>query len=194
VISSALIAAGAVVVGVILGLLGNVISADRQSKQQVERENVAAGRGYARRADEHYRPHFDTVYAAARSINQACVQRSTDLGDIDALDRCIDHLECSLLTRPVALAATELRGAAVEYRRLLQAQRMLSEQMPKAGSGDPLNPQAGNAIADLTEKELQPAVDAALAATHHVREVVKAVVAQLEADQGMTSPAQRRSE
>lgn len=187
-IGSAVIAALAVVVGGVLGFVGTMITTDRQAKHQAARESASVARDYARRADEHYRPHFDTVLAAARKINYACVRRSTDLGDIDALDRCIDHLECSPLTRPLAFAATDLRSAAVEYRRLLRTQRMLSEPMPRAASGAPLNPQAGEAVVEHTETLLQPAVDAAVASTHDVREAVKAVVAQLEADQGM-SPA-----
>jgi hypothetical protein len=182
---SAAITALALVIGVVLGFVSNMIATDRQAKQQAVREDVAATRDYARRADEHYRPHFDTVLAAARSINLACQERSADLGDIDALDRCIDHLECSPLTRPVAFAATDLRNAALGYRTELQTQRVLHDQMPAPGLGHSLNPKAGQAIVEHSEKQLEPARDAALAATYTVREAVKAVVARLETDQEM---------
>jgi len=170
-----------------VGIGGTLLANRQQNKHQAARDEAAAARDYARRADEHYRPHFDTVLVASRSINYACARHSKDLGDVDALDRCIDHLECSPLTRPVAFAATEMRNAAVQFRSELETQDMLNQQMPAQGSGGPLNPTAGTALVEHSNSQLEPAKDAALGSCLAVRNAVKAAVASLEAQQEMSS-------
>src|ERR1017187_5601850 len=108
------------VVGIIVGLAGPIIGyiaaarlADRQQRHEVARDAAAAGREYAWRADEHFRPYLYDVLAAARVINEAASAHASDVGDIGALDRLLDRLESSPLTRDVAVSGSEMRSRAV---------------------------------------------------------------------------------
>jgi hypothetical protein len=184
----------AVAVTAVIGVLGTVAGSliayraatkttERQIQAQAERESAAAGREYARRADDHFRPYFDEIMVAARRIHNACRDDSADIGDINALDACIDHLESSALTRPVAAAGIDLRRAALDYVSQLGLRTVIADQMPAQGSGAPLNEDAGNRLVDHVQNELQPAKDRLFVAVQATFDAVKAAVAQLVAMQ-----------
>lgn len=184
----------AVAVTALLGVLGTILGSliaykaatkttERQIQAQADRESAAAGREYARRADDHFRPYFDQIMVAARRIHNACRDDSDDVGDINGLDVCIDHLESSALTRPVAAAGIDLRRAALDYVSQLGLRAVISDQMPKQGSGGPLNEDAGNRLVDHVQNQLDPAREHAFAAVQATFDAVKAVVAKLVAMQ-----------
>lgn len=175
------------VVGIIVGLAGPIIGfiaaarlADRQQRHEVARDAAAAGREYAWRADEHFRPYLYDVLAAARVINEAASAHASDVGDIGALDRLLDRLESSPLTRDVAVSGSEMRSRAVDYRTARQMLETLNQQMPREGG--PLRPDVGAEVVKQAD-EVGAIRDDVLAATMATREAVKRVVVKLEAQQ-----------
>ena len=175
------------VVGIVVGLAGPVIGfiaagrlAERQQRHEVARDAAAACREYARRADEHFRPYLYDVLAAARVVNQAAAANLSDVGDIGALDRLLDRLESSLVTREVAAAGAEMRSKTVDYRAARQMLETLNQQMPR--DGGPLRPDIGAEVVNHGDR-VGAIRDEVFATTMATREAVKRVVVTLEAQQ-----------
>lgn len=125
--------------------------------------------------EEQLRPYLDGAVDFARTASRAALAMALDVGDIAALDRCIDRLDSSDLTRPVANACTEMRVEAVQYCALLRQQLQMIDQMRRIG-GDPL---IGRQVA-IHGEVVERRVDRLRIAAEGVRATVRHVTAELE--------------
>jgi hypothetical protein len=170
------------IIGPVVGFIAAMLTVERQNRQQLRRDAASARREYAWRAEEHFRPYLYDALAFARSATTAANQTSADVGDVEALDRCIDRCSSSPLTAAVADACGELRVLAVRFRAAVQLRHRLVAEQERVAHG-PLDPHHGRQVASHGE-DVQALADRVRAECAAVRIAVCQVVAQLQLEQG----------
>jgi hypothetical protein len=121
---------------------------------------------------------MDDALAVARSVTNASNMLTDDIGDIPALERCIDRLDGYQLTSPVSAACNAMRHEALQLRSAVWLQKQMMDQMKSVGR-DAL---IGRGAA-MHGEHLEDRADKARAAAEEVRVVIRRVAAELERTQ-----------